>query len=648
MIRSSLFLILFFSISIVFGQDTKAARYAKDLEMANTAFNQKRYNTACGFYQKAYSKINEPELKQKVLFNIAESYRKSNNFKQAIKWFEQVVNSKYPDPAVLLSYGQLLKNFEKYEDAIRVFYDYSFEVPGDKRAQKEMDACKQAIEWKLNPEKFNVLNLKELNTKFSDYSPFYSSGKIIWASSRKEAKGNEIFEWTGQKCSDYFESSINGNSFGKIQSLSGKVNTNFNDGVAWIDTAGSTMYYTQCNGSDGKGLNCKIYVSFKNNESWTDGKLLPFNSDSFSCGHPALSYDNKKLFFASDMPGGFGEKDLYSVNYDYLTDKWGTPVNLGSNVNTTEDDMFPFVDENGTLFFSSKGHKGMGGLDIFRTYDSAGTYRQPQNLKFPVNSGGDDFGISFIPKRERKNDNLIAYFSSNREGGIGDDDLYSISIKPFFYLVKGRVLESESMQPLPAAKVLVKQLDGKVISNIKANDKGEFTADVPINILAGLQGSRENYFSTDFMRFDTRNLEKDTTIEITLILTPIPAKEVEIVLQGIFYDLNKWDLRAESKRVLDSLVLILKNNPSIVIEIGSHTDSRAGMEYNLDLSNKRAKVCVDYLVEHGIDKNRLVAIGYGESKLVNDCSDGVNCTEEEHQQNRRTTFRVLKSDFKSR
>jgi outer membrane protein OmpA-like peptidoglycan-associated protein len=579
---------------------------------------------------------------------VAESYRRANNFKQAFEWYEKLVNTKYPNPKILYSYGLLLKNFERYEEASRAFYDYLFEMPGDSNAIREIQSCGVVQQWKAKPQKFDIKDVSVLNTPVSDYAPYYAGGKLFWASSRPEATGNEIFEWTGQKCSDFFEATLSNGFWSKVQNVKGEVNTNFNEGAACIDSTLSTMYFTQCNGIDGKGMNCKIYVSYFQNNAWGEPKMLPFCSDSFSVGHPAISADGKQLFFASDMQGGFGEKDIYAVSYDMVRDKWGTPQNLGPNVNTAEDDMFPFVDETGKLYYASKGFTGMGGLDLYVTFDSAGVYVKPRNLQYPINSGGDDFGITILPSSQVKENGAIGYYSSNREGGKGDDDIYSISIKPYIFVLRGKVFDRESMAPLAQAVVAVKDAYGKPVFSIKTGPSGEYTGELPLNAMHNLAAFKEKYFTSSSVIISTQNIKQDSVLEINLILEPIPAEDVDFTLKGIFYDLDKWDLRDESRKVLDSLTTILNKNPTLVIELASHTDSRAPQDYNLELSKKRAKSCVDYLITKGIAKERLIPMGYGETKLVNDCADGVECSDEEHQQNRRTTFRVLRSDYKGR
>lgn len=642
--RNTLAFLFFFVCIAAFAQQTVTV-FDLDFEKAKVLYVNKKYNTAAGMFKKIYPKAPDEEKKSEVLFYIAESYRLSNNFKQAFDWYEQLINTKYPDPKILYSYGLLLKNFERYDDAARLFGDYLFEVPGNKNAEREIQACKIAAGWKLTPQKFAINNIKELNTPYSDYSPYLSQGKLTWSSARTESTGNIIFEWTGQKCADIFEAPLNNGSIGSLQKVPGLVNSNYNEGVAWVDSTNTTMYFTQCNGTDGKGMNCKIYVSYNQNNQWSAPQVLPFCSDSFSTGHPAFTPDMKKMFFASNMPGSLGEKDVYYIDYNPITAKWGIPVNLGPNVNSTEDDMFPYVHNDGKIYFSSKGHYGMGGLDLFYTTDSAGTFSKAQNLRSPINSGGDDFGISFTNTTDKAKP--VAYYSSNREGGQGDDDLYTISIKPYVFLVKGVVIDRESGSMLSGVSVSITGQDAAPLL-VKTGGKGDFITELGLNNTFTLSAGKDKYFRSSEQIVSTLNITNDTTLEVKIYLDPIPDEGVEFTLQGIYYDVDKSDIRPDAAKVLDSLVVILKNNPTLIIELASHTDSRAEEDYNLKLSQRRAQSCVDYLVKKGIAKDRLKAVGYGESKLVNDCVDGVDCTEEQHQENRRTTFRVLSTDYKGK
>jgi outer membrane protein OmpA-like peptidoglycan-associated protein len=317
---------------------------------------------------------------------------------------------------------------------------------------------------------------------------------------------------------------------------------------------------------------------------------------------------------------------------------------MGPQVNTTEDDMFPYVHADGKIYFASKGHLGMGGLDLYYTLDSANTFIKAINLQSPINSGSDDFGIAFTGLNDKSKP--IAYYSSNREGGEGDDDIYSISIKPYTFVLKGKVLDRESN--MPAANAIVNLSDGKQPVLIKTGTNGTFVSELNLNELFTITANKEKYFKSNEITVSTQQVTNDSVVEVTLVLEPIPDEGVEFTLQGIYYDVDKADIRVEAARVLDSLVKILNNNPEIVIELASHTDSRAEEDYNMKLSQRRAQSCVDYLLKKGIPRDRLKAVGYGESKLVNDCADGVDCTDAEHQQNRRTTFRVLSTDYKSK
>lgn len=635
-------------LSTAYVQSQSSASIDLELQRAQRAFDTKRYNTSANLYKKLFTKVKGEEEQNKVLYMVAESYRLANNFKQAYNWYEKLVNTKYPDPQIIYSYGLLLKNYERYDEAARQFNDFLFEVPQHKQAKNELKACEMAAFWKANPEKYTITNLNPLNTVYSDYAPAVSGKKLIWASSRPEATGNEIFEWTGQKCSDFFQAESGESGWSKPMVLKGNVNTPFNEGAAWVDSIFGTLYFTQCNGTDGRGVSCKIFESHFINGHWSSPLSIPINSDTFSVGHPVMTSDGKRMYFASNMPGGYGEKDIYMVEHNQMTESWGRPVNLGPLVNTTEDDMYPSLDENGQLYFASKGHQGMGGLDLYKVLEDAGKITGVENLKSPINSGGDDFGITFIEQRFRSFGKPLAYFTSNREGGMGDDDLYSISIKPFLFMVKGVVVDRESSQPLAQASVKLTDQDGKELFSGLSNAKGEFATEIPAQMMTALMLSKEKYFSSASIAISSVDLNKDSLLKLVIPLTPLPSQEVEIVLEGIFYDLDKYDLRPASKVVLDSLVFILRNNPTLVIELASHTDSRAAADYNITLSQKRAQACVNYLIEKGIQRNRLVALGYGESHLVNDCADGVECSEEEHQQNRRTTIRVLRNDYKGK
>jgi len=618
-------------------QERLQPSYTIELEKADLFFKAKKYNTAALLYQKVYPKIKESESRDQTLFKIAESYRYSNNFSLAIKWYENLINSKYPDPQVLFNYAQLIKNFEKYEDAIRVFNDFLFEMPGNKNALEAIAGCKMAMEWKAKPARYMVKNLSTINTPYSDYGPYSSKQQLYFSSSRKEAQGSGIFEWTGQKYADIFSSNlVNGKYSAAIPEKN--LNSNYNEGAVCMDSA-QNIYFTQCNGPDGNGLNCKIYISYLNGNQYATPQILPFNNDSFSCGHPAWDPQNKFLYFSSDKTGGYGKKDIWRIQYNYAKNTWSEAENLGTTINTDEDELFPSFDKKGNLYFSSKGHLGMGGLDIYKSINIG--QDSVQNLGSPINSGADDLGISWTGDSTA----LLAYFSSNRQGGIGDDDLYAIYSKPFVLTLNGTVIERETEKVITNAQIEILDQNQKNVLTLKTDEMGQFTTDLSFGKQYQLKSTKNNYLTAG-LSLSPIFATNDSSIQVVLLMDFVPAKEAELTVQGIYYDLDQWDIRKDAQPILDSLASVLQLNPGLEIELASHTDSRADAAYNIELSNKRAKSCVNYLVNNGIQASRMKAVGYGEQFLVNDCKDGVDCSETEHQANRRTTIKFLKTDTK--
>jgi peptidoglycan-associated lipoprotein len=639
---------------LLFSQEAVGQTQAQ-IEMNNAyqAFLEKRYFSAALLYKRSYDKIRDQELKDSAAFMIAESYRLANNLKLAFKWFETTVNTRYPNPEILFLYGQALKNYERYDEAAKLFYDYNFEQPESRsKGEREIRACELSKKWKEAPSRYEIRNIGALNSESSDYCPYISGNMLYFSSARATATGSEIFEWTGQKCSDIFQSELgSAGSWSKPEIVPGPVNSPFNEGASCMDAAGTTLYYTQCNGTDGKGITCNIYVSQKSGDTWSEGELLPFCSEQYSTGHPSLSADGKKLFFSSDMQGGFGAHDIYEVDKDPATRKWKDFRNLGPLINTEEDEMFPAISQTGVLYFSSKGHMGMGGFDIFFTSQQDGKWTAPENMKYPVNSGGDDFNLVFTPGYAQfEAGKSIAYLASNRVTGEGDDDIYELRVKSALHQLQLTVKDKETGKVLPGTRILT----GPVNREFTADSAGQLKTELKnregnrTTVKTTVDASHEGYYLAHYEIADVSGTLNDTTIYLEVLLSPIPAMEKEIVLEGILYDLDKFALREESKKVLDSLIIILKQNPGVAVEIASHTDSRSDSAYNFTLSQKRAQTCVDYLIGRGISKDRLAAVGYGESRPVNNCTDGVPCTEEQHQQNRRTSFRIISTNYRGK
>jgi outer membrane protein OmpA-like peptidoglycan-associated protein len=372
---------------------------------------------------------------------------------------------------------------------------------------------------------------------------------------------------------------------------------------------------------------------------------------------PYLSKDGKTLFVAADAPNGFGVTDLYSVSR--VDSGWGAPQNLGGSVNTPGSERFPWLDDKGALYFSSNGLPGMGGLDIFKATKTKTGYKDPVNLRYPFNSGYDDFAFCIDKYKPRDNNDTVlyaGYFSSNRPGGKGSDDIYRFEEKWVnVFVLRGKVVEKLFENPenpeskvlglkaLPKAKIELKTTDDKILGSTTADTAGNFIFRLSDETDYKLTASKGGYFSNNAFTSTKGLRNQDSTI--IHLYTQIELEKIftqkMIAIPNIYYDYDKATLRPESKLVLDSILVFFKDNPDLTIELGSHTDSRGSDEYNLKLSQARAQSAVDYLVEKGVPKERLIAKGYGETKPVNNCTNGVPCTEEEHQKNRRTTFRVV-------
>ena len=422
-----------------------------------------------------------------------------------------------------------------------------------------------------------------------------------------------------------------------------------------FDAKGNVMYFTRCQKSDEKGKEgqCKIYKSVYDGAKWGAPELLPFNSDNYTCGQPSLSEDGTTLYFASDMPGGAGGKDIWMTKNE--NNAWSTPVNI-SSINTAGDEMFPYIAANGKLYFSSNGHMGMGGLDIFSATLENGAWANVTNLKYPVNSSWDDFGFMF-------NSATTGYLTSNRDGGQGQDDIYSFVVPPANFAVYGRVYDTDTKDAIAGATVELFGSDGTQLS-VKTQDAGtyryELKPDVDYKVSASFTG-----YLTQFKELTTKGLDESKDFEQNFDF-PLKSTSKPIALPEIFYDLDKYSLRPESKAALDGLIKVLDDNPTITIKLTAHTDFRADDNYNLALSKKRALAAYNYLVSKKVDKDRLSWEGRGEKdakevendeqylpfkrgdKLTEEFIKGLSSDElkeKAHQYNRRTEFTVLSTDY---
>ncbi len=653
--RQTIFLILI--LSVLFLPDSLAQK--RKAERAYASFEAGEYFDAIDLFKDAYSKSKKADkaTRTELGFMVAECYRLTNDPKNAENWYKMAVRSSVSKPEAEFWLAESLKKNGKYQQAIEELKKYKQMVPSDARADQEIRACELALEWLRNPESYKVEELKDLNSRESDFSPAYGRddyGIVYFTSSRDDAAGNKTHGATGQNFTDIFESRLDKKSKWSTPVPVENINSDFEEGTPCLTADYSEMYFTRCEAGKREKKGCVIMHTTRSGDKWskpTDIKILP---DSLVAAHPALSADGTTLYFVSDMPGGSGLKDIYVILKN--GDSWSKPRNLGPDINTAGNELFPFVRDDGTLYFASDGRIGMGGLDIFKAVPQPDGSWVVTNMKSPINSQSDDFGICFEKGNER------GIFSSSRKGR-GDDDLYSFELPPLKFSITGLVKDEKTGSPVSGSVIQLIASDG---SNLQAEtgNGGDFKFALKPNVDYIFLASKKGYLNGK-EKETTKGQEKSRDFMITILLTAI---DKPIELPNIFYDFAKWDLRPESMVSLDKLVETLNDNPNVTIELMSHTDSRDTEEYNLDLSQKRAQSVVAYLIQKGIDPARLTAKGYGEStpKVVDASIHALNpflkegatlndsyvnslANDEQkeiaYQINRRTEFKVLRTDY---
>ena len=654
--RFSILLLLLLIFSI---QESPAQK--RKSERAYAAFNAGEYYDAIDLFKDTYSKTNTSDktARADIVYMIAECYRLINDPKNAETWYKLAVKSSNPKPDAQYWLAESYKKDGKYLPAIDEFKKYKQIAPSDSRADQEIRACELSLEWMRNPEAYKVEELKDLNSKESDFSPAYGRddfGVIFFTSSRDDASGNKTHGATGQGFTDIFESRIDKKSKWSTPLPVEGINSEFEDGTPVLIADYKEIYFTRCEAGKREKKGCMIMHSVKNGDEWSEPKNIGILPDSLVAAHPSLTQDGKTLYFVSDMAGGSGGKDIWVATRS--GNEWSKPTNLGPDINTSGNELFPFVRDDGTLYFSSDGLIGMGGLDIFKAVAQPDNSWVVQNMKSPVNSSADDFGIIF------ENGNERGIFSSTRKGR-GNDDLYAFEYPPLKFNITGLVKDEKTGAPITGSTVLLIASDG---NNLQAETgaSGDFKFVLKPDVDYIFLASKDGYLNGK-EKETTKGQERSRDFMVTILLTAI---DKPIELPNIFYDFGKWDLRPESMVSLDKLVETLTDNPKVTIELMSHTDSRDTEEYNYDLSQKRAQSVVQYLIEKGIEPERLSAKGYGESSpKVVDASIAAqspflrlgatlseqyinNLANDEqreiaHQINRRTEFKVLRTDYES-
>ncbi len=608
---------------------------------------------------------------QDLIEKVADSYYYNNELIEAEKWYTKLYTkySETLDPEYLFRYAQTLKSVKQYDEADNIMQKFQ-ELKGDEKRVQLFKAERNYLNViEENSNKFEVSNLEAINTKGSDFGPsFYGSRKMVFASSRDNTPMTKIVhEWNESEYLNLYETKrLKGAQEGQVAGLdpfSSKVNSKFHESTPVFTKDARTVYFTRNNYTDGHiGANTdgttllKLYKANFVRGKWTNIVELPFNSDQYSTAHPALSPDETKLYFSSDMEGTRGMSDLYVV--DILgSNTYSDPVNLGDVINTEGRETFPFITESGKLYFASEGHPGLGGLDVFVAVpneDAEGGFDAPINVGKPVNSPEDDFSL-ILEESSR-----FGFFTSNRQGGIGSDDIYSLELleplfKPCEQTVAGKVYDKETGKLLPGVVVALLDNDLNKIASAVTDADGAYDIKTPFaceNVYI-VQAQKQGYEPKEkgFEAGDVAEFKNTVDLNLAPGKETIPTQyELKVgddlakVLQinNIYFDLDKYYIRKDAQIELEKILIVLEQYPNMHIDVRSHTDSRASFMYNYKLSSNRAKSTAKYLVDKGIAKERLTGRGYGEIQPVNECADGVRCSEAKHQENRRSEFIITK------
>jgi peptidoglycan-associated lipoprotein len=660
-------------------------------EEADNAFKYEQYYSAISLYKKASGKVKNKVEKKRIAFQIAECYRLTKDPKRAEQQYSRLIRAKYSDPIVYLYYAEAMRDQQKYQQAIAQYKKYIKLVPGDPRGKMGLESCQNAITWTKEPTSYKVNPLTRLNSREDDFSPVYADKKynsFIFTSSRKDAD-TDVDPNTGQPYSAIFVTQIDprGNwSKPVVVDEKGMINTNENNGSATFNRKFNTLYFTRCVVNKKEVMGCAIYTSNRRGKTWTEPAVLPIADDSIRVGHPAISRNEKVIYFAANLPNGYGGRDIWVAKRRKKTKPFGKPRNLGNGINTKGNELFPTLREipDGPtyLYFSSDGRGGMGGLDLFRSEYVDGRWTKAENLGFPLNSSGDDFGMVFSHARNLVHVNTdrtkinceeMGLFSTERKGGRGRSDIYEFWLPEIVFTLSGVVRDESTLQYLPGSTVMLSGSDGKVLKTTTDN-RGYYNFNkkqILKNVTYTLKVTHKGYFGATGTE-TTVGRNKTEDLKLDFKLTPIPPDPIP--LPEIRYELARWELQPRYQDSLNGLIQTMQDNPTIVIELASHTDFRDSDEKNDVLSQKRANEVVDYLITKGIEAGRMQAKGYGERKprVLKDgyrfaqgskyagvyFPAGTVLTEEyikslrnkkkeeaAHQLNRRTEFRILRDDY---
>ena len=651
-----------FTIYVLFLLIVSSLYSCKSAKLSDAEEKQRigEYYEAAAIYRKVYTKTSpkKRDLRGYIAYRMAECNRLINNTAKATSAYMNAIRYDYPDSTVYLRMGQMLQKTGRYPEAIKNYDIYMENDPSNLLAINGIQGCELAPGWKKNPTRYEVRRMDKFNSRRGEFSPMLAGDKydqLYFASSRSKDKDAKVSAITGQNNNNLFlvKQDEKGAWLAPVE-LEDEVNTEYDEGTPSFSPDGNTMYYTYCAQDPEGPRTAEMYISTRSSAKWGKGTRATIVKDSVTAlGHPSISPDGKYLYFVSDAVGGFGGKDIFRARV--AGNDFGPMENLGEEINTPGDEMFPYVRDSVTLYFASNGHPGMGGLDLFKaTQDSTGKWKV-ENLGAPINSMADDFGITFAGKEER------GFFCSNRNDARGYDHIYSFERPTITIFIEGIVNDVDEY-PIEDATVRIVGKDGL---NVKAPVKkdGTYRVELERDIRYVMMASARGYLNQNY-ELHTGPEEKNETYIVDFFLSPISKP---VVIDNIFYDFDKATLRPESKKALDEMIKMLNDNPNVTIELGAHTDRKGTDQYNERLAQRRAQSVVDYLIAGGIEAARLEAKGYGESvpKTINKkmakqfdfLKEGDVLTEEfilalppEQQEiadqiNRRTEFKVLRTNY---
>jgi peptidoglycan-associated lipoprotein len=655
-------------ISTIATAQTKATKKADD------EFAVGGYTEAARLYKTAEVGVKDLTEKGRVFFQIAECYRLSTLFNMSEEWYGKSITAQYynTNAEVYYNYAMALQEQGKFEEAISQLNKYLGKGGEKSKANDRIKSCQAAADKKAARPKLQVENMTDLNSPSFDYCLIASAKKdeYVFSSARKESTGSATDPITGQDFMDLFTSTKD--KKGKWSTpvpVSDVINTTSHEAVAGFDKDFTMMFYTSCRYDNKERFACDIMVAKKSGAGYSETKNLNIidrnADDSSKVGHPAMAPDGKYLFFASDMPGGKGGRDIWFMTYDKKSDTWSKPSNVGS-INTKGDEMFPYIAADGTLYFSSNGRGGMGGLDIYKAEKTGdATFGAPVALEYPINSSSDDFG--FILEEGNTESKFSGYFTSSRPGGKGLDDIYYFKEPPLEFTLVATVYDEKTGSPLADSDVTVKGSNGDDYK-IKTDGNGGFTLDktkVKPATTYTVSVQKPDYIGTGD-KFSTVNIGVSTNFAREYFLKPVLINQ-EYKMPTVLYPYNQAELLVDaevnSQDSLNFLLDIMLENPKYVVQLEAHTDARGADDYNQQLSQRRAETCVKYLISKGIEEGRLKPVGKGElepRKLANAESGfpaGTVLTEAyitalpadkqeaAHLLNRRTVFRIIDTNY---